>query len=87
MVSAKAYGVYLWQPKLAKTIVKTSFAVGTIAVIVSMALLVVTITQLRFNIQGEYLNPNAANWDAKLIFNIAPRPSSFLAFAVSPLPT
>lgn len=82
VMTAKAQNVFMYGPRIWQAIVKLSFAAGITAVTASITLLLVTIAQLRFNIQGEYQNPNAANWDAKLIFTITPRPSSYLAFVV-----
>lgn len=55
------------------------------AVVAAITLLVVTVLNLHFNVDVTegYQNSNAANWDARLIFNVSPRYAAIVAFSVS----
>lgn len=54
------------------------------AVVTAIALLVVTVLSLHFNVTSDpYVNGNAANWDAHLVFNVSPRYAAIVAFSVS----
>lgn len=54
------------------------------AVITAIALLVVTVLNLHFNVDTTpYQNPNASPWDAHLVFNVSPRYAAVVAFSVS----
>jgi hypothetical protein len=61
-----------------------SIFIAIIAVAGAIALLVITVYNLRFNVNPEvaYSNPNAANWDADLVFDVNPRSSAIVAFSV-----
>ncbi|KAF8315949.1 hypothetical protein DL93DRAFT_2078728 [Clavulina sp. PMI_390] len=54
------------------------------AVVTAIAILVVTVFSLQFNVSSDpYVNPNAANWDAHLIFDVDPKWAATAAFSVS----
>lgn len=56
------------------------------AVVGAIALLVVTVLSLHFNVGdggSTYSNPNASPWDAHLAFSVRPKWAAIVAFAVS----
>lgn len=75
----------IWDPNFWEGVLAFFASLGCIAVVAAVALLVVTVYSLKFNVDKsvEYNNPNAANWDAKLVFDTVPKDSAVVAFAVS----
>lgn len=53
------------------------------AVVTAIALLVVTVLNLQFHVDGvPYQNENASPWDAHLVFDVSPRYAAIVAFSV-----
>lgn len=74
----------IWDPNFWESVLVVFSSVACIAVAGAIALLVVTVYSLTFNVDtvAGYQNPNAANWDAHLAFNVDPSSSAIVAFAV-----
>ncbi|KAF8315945.1 hypothetical protein DL93DRAFT_824651 [Clavulina sp. PMI_390] len=53
------------------------------ALCTAITILVVTVFNLHFNVSSEpYMNPNSANWDARLEFGVNPRNGAIVVFTV-----
>ena len=74
----------IWDPNFWESVLVIFSSTAIIAVAGAIALLVITVYNLRFNVNPEvaYINPNAANWDAHLVFDVNPRSSAIVAFSV-----
>lgn len=81
----KAYPI--WDPNFWELVLACFASLACTAAIIAIALLVQTVYSLQFNVDPNvpYDNPNAANWDAKLVFDVPPKDSAVLAFSVSVL--
>lgn len=75
----------IWDPNFWEALLAFFASLACMAVVAAIGLLVVTVYNLEFNVDEAvgYQNPNAANWDARLAFDVTPRFSAAMAFAVS----
>ncbi|KAF8307329.1 hypothetical protein DL93DRAFT_132748 [Clavulina sp. PMI_390] len=73
----------IWDPNFWELVLIFFSCLGCLAVLGAIVLLIVTVYILRFNVTPgtEYLNPNAANWDARLEFDVAPKQGAILALS------
>jgi len=73
----------IWDPNFWESVLVIFSSIAIIAVAGAIALLVITVYNLRFKVNPEvaYTNPNAANWDADLVFDVNPRSSAIVAFS------
>lgn len=74
----------IWDPNFWESVLVIFSSIAIIAVAGEIALLVITVYNLRFNVNPEvaHINPNAANWDAVLVFDVNPRSSAIVALSV-----
>ncbi|KAF8307331.1 hypothetical protein DL93DRAFT_2232216 [Clavulina sp. PMI_390] len=73
----------IWDPNFWDSMLGFFAGVGCVSVVAAITILVVTVHALEFNVVpgSEYVNPNAANWDAKLVFDVPPQKGAILAFS------